>query len=252
MLSDGIYASMLLIPWGTPNAPKIATTAVVAAKGVKAISDGKPKTVADLILKLATTLEPIITYMYPPVGGTMEVIINLAKLYKDSKLTNANKELYTDLVAAFVPAIKLVHKKTGIGMEVLVNASKTETGGKVIKLLKITVSNFIKPNKDKKLDKEWQEIDTIAKSAWSIKLGEAIDTESPKSKQFIQDLAEGMNDIMKDFEKLWKESNPKSVNDFEKLWKESNNDFDGIYGHYYTQQSVHPLGDYTGTCITIQ
>ena len=91
--------------------------------------------------------------------------------------------------------------------------------------------------KDKKLDKEWQEIDTIAKSAWSIKLGEAIDTESPKSKQFIQDLAEGMNDIMKDFEKLW---------------KESNNDFDGIYGHYYTQQSVHPLGDYTGTCITIQ
>ena len=141
----------------------------------------------------------------------------------------------------------------------LVSLSK-DCNAKAFSQLAFQISEFaakakpkiIKPNKDKKLDKEWQEIDTIAKSAWSIKLGEAIDTESPKSKQFIQDLAEGMNDIMKDFEKLWKESNPKSVNDFEKLWKESNNDFDGIYGHYYTQQSVHPLGDYTGTCITIQ
>ncbi len=189
MLSDGIYASMLFIPWGTPNAQKIATTAVFAAKGFKAISDGKPKTATDLVLKIATTVEPIITYMNPPVGGTMEVIINLAKLYNDSKLTNANKELYTDLAAAFVPAIKLVHKKTGVSMEVLTKAFKTETGAQAIEYLKIKVSSSPKPSsKDEQLEqnKVWTKLPDTSQSEYTASLHAKLDIENPIDYQSLR------------------------------------------------------------------
>jgi len=105
----------------------------VGTKGMKALNGDNSSNI-DKMLQVSDVVLPIIKFATPTVGVVIEVSSNVFKVSIDySKSESLNYVTAVSLVSAFVPALKELHKTTGIAVEVFTNFAKTDSGAELLK-----------------------------------------------------------------------------------------------------------------------